>query len=104
MESHNIHNLVELYKELKVVPLGELTKKILESKLKVASELWHKIDDAFDDRVLQIYEQTIFLIFTQINNLSSQNFIQSAQNFIPDPVLKTVHQDENYHSTRQENF
>lgn len=68
-----MEKLESIYQELKIAPLTELTKKVLEEKLKLASDLWDKSDDPFDDQILHVYDQTICLIYILMESLSTQN-------------------------------
>lgn len=84
-----MEKLESIYQKLKIAPLAELTKKVLEEKLKLASELWDKSDDPFDSQIIRVYDQTVCLIYNLMENLRTQNHIHPAKQYIQDPVVNT---------------
>lgn len=78
-QPENMQKLENIYQELKIVPLGEVTKKFLEAKLKLAGDIWNEIENAFDDEVLHVYEQIILIVYSLKENLGTQNCIRPSE-------------------------
>lgn len=122
LQEENIKNLEEIYVGLKIATEEELTKNILERKLKVVMVLWDKIydtnttigesaDSGFQieyftskeyDEAFSIFDASVMLIYSYLDLLRTQSSIQSIQ--ISEVVKVTEHRNENFKSTVQQDY